>query len=259
MSNPHPLLKKRAIFVADITVENETSEYRKGKGWRNVWKKIIRFTRETRTQLIAEGQYVFDCNEGDEPTYSRRKYNYKRFDKKGEGLEGLRLRYDHNWNENEPFSLLPFSPEHFQCEIPYSNLFQTPILNLRLSKRALEQIERRKGKPSLEVLPNETLEDYMELSESANPATGPMADVMNWDIDIVRHLEELFDLPIYILDVPITWDRHHGTDDLGSSFISYEIECFGDDKKVINFKENYSNRKVFLWIYEDRVICAHEA
>ena len=75
--------------------------------------------------------------------------------------------------------------------------------------------------------------------------------------DVVRHLEDLFKLPIYELSGYVyNPDFSRGSDTLGSEFVVYEITHFGDDKEFITTDEDQSNFKIYLWVFDDKVVFA---
>ncbi len=247
----HPFHKKFFVFVADNT--NEPNKHRKPEE-RIIWKSIRRFTRETETQLIADGEYSLISGKGtktDDFFYTRRSRNANRFKKKG--LE-LKLMCDQSWNEGRKFSVLEFKPENYRCEKTFKELFQTPAKDMG-SELYLQRSKGYEDRPDLkEKYLNRTFEEDLVLIDYNSTGN----DLDDWDLPVRLHLRELFgNLPIYKF-YERNIDRHNGTDPLGKCVISYSITHFGEDKKIISFKENYDNRKIYFWAFEDRIVFTYE-
>jgi hypothetical protein len=229
-------------------------EWTHNEGFKQNW--LRRITRQTNTQYIADVQHTLLLDDKYKKMYDSKKSDYlygifqkcaKRFRMiKGELIE----QFTHLSNPDgvrkntliTDFSIL-------KCKYKFEEIFYTDVRTLLTpDSKQLENFNRKFNfykEHNHNVSEEEHYQvDVEELSETDN-CYGSIA----------THLKQLFGVPVYMIsELFVTIETIHENNIFSQTAIHYHINYFGDDKPIINFKENYDNVTISFWLFDDKVV-----
>lgn len=211
---------------------------------------LRRINRETKTQYISDVQrYVrsWDDDKKDRMTFIGKWA--KRFQKTKDGVGHIKTRQS-NPNGTMRLSLVE-DPSTLKCKLTFKELFQTDIREIQnagdypLDELVVEAEDKRKDGL---IVPD----DFFLLERKLHFQSGEEESFGGWDNQIIQYLQKEFKAPVYRLR-PIM-NENNRSSKLSQSCTYMQITHFGNDKPVISRKENYHNRTILFWLFDDKLI-----
>lgn len=208
--------------------------------WNSTYVSIIRFSRQIGSTLIAHEQRIVDGAPGAPSVFRHTDKLAKRFTILEHWYEFL---YSKIWNPTELFEIHPLQFEQLQCERSFEQLWSTAVWWITpplLNERAI---------CNNKIASDETLMEFCEEVDESSDVCG----------FVVEHLKAI--LPIHqdakYYYVRISPDFSRGSDVLWCTWVSYQMNHFGDDAEAIGQDMYNLNRKIHMWIYRDKVLFAY--
>lgn len=211
---------------------------------------LRRITRETKTTYISYCQRSMVSKE----ECVRRAWSSKPYRKTSDG--GVKPIVTHLHNKNGASTLQVITdPSTLKCQYSYDELFNTDIREIQ--------------SPDCEPLHNINRMNEMQKGKDIRPlpyildSTIYKCDPNNthfidgWDSPVIKYLEQLFKVPVYRLGMlKISEDDKPSKLSLSGTY--FHITHFGDDKPTINFNENYHNRTILFWLFDNKLVFQYE-
>lgn len=164
--------------------------------------------------------------------------------------EDLKPRYTRRSNPDGHYNLTIVEeqelPTALLCKYSYDKLFKSAIFDIQHEKSSPHKDMKNrmaKNRPQFE----KTLEEHLERVDT---------DLKHWNRPLIEKLQQLFKKPIYYCYERISEHWHQGI--LTESATYFHFTMFHNDKKRITADENFQNRTIVFWLFDDKMIFAYE-
>lgn len=211
---------------------------------------VRRIDRETKTKYVSNTQRYaknWDVNGGDIKVFFSEWAKYFR-----KGINGIPERIINNRSNTDGVINLKIvnNLTIIKSTYTFDELFNTDLRNIQ-NKEAypLKQLLLRKQKRENSVTEEDfILKNHIELHIGAEKADA----IHNWDAPIVKFLEDTFKVPVYYNYETV--NEHTNQSKLSHASTYMHITHFGGTKKEITFQENFFNRTIQFWLFDDKLI-----
>lgn len=226
------------------------TEWNHNDGYVQTW--LRRISRETKTQYISEVQRYF---RNFEDGVNDRVFKYrwaKRYNKNSDGSISVRNTHLSNPDGIHKLQVIDLLSEtdlvKLRCVYSFSDLFETDIRLLQSENcYPRKLIEKRYLKCLSEGKTFDKDRFFVDVySENSTN---------HWNEPLIKWLEDTFKVPVYaVCDI----NEHFEQGILTKSATYLHITHFGDDKKILKTGENYHNRTICFWLFEDKLVFKYE-
>jgi hypothetical protein len=209
-------------------------------GYTQKW--LRRITRTTKTQIIADVQYVGNYNSSKNNEMERMNERAFRMNLKNDQL----IERQPLANNKESIRTVSLVEDFnsLKCDMSYDELFNTDLRKIfEPTSDIIEFIDYSNKRRNIENVDSEY----------------KISTILVNDVDhysgIAKHLKDLFgNIPVYRILSQVTLNTTHDETIFLKTAIHYHININGGDKPYITRKENSGNRTISFWLFDDKIV-----